>query len=508
MPMTAARRARACAAALLGAVLVAECGCAAGPEYQTPPAPEAKAYTPGPGLVTRIAAPAAGSAAGAQVLRYGAAPRQEWWRDLNSAELDRTVTEALEHNPGLQQAQETLVAAQYNYKAAEGAFYPQVGIGVGGQRTLSSGAGPVPFTPTEYSLYTAQVQVSYSPDIFGLNRLVARGEQAEVDLGGDQLQAARLTLEGNVLDTALDLAAADEALAATRQSLDDERKIYDLVKLRFQHGAVSQLVLDTQQTQLSDVEATLPALEQRHDADMHLLAIFTGRFPSEGVGGDMPALADIRLPAELPVSMPTDLVRARPDIRAAEAQLRAANAQVGESVARMYPQFSLTGDVGHEANTWGTLFSPANRMWDLAANLFMPIFEGDTLEAEKESAEAQYRGIFDQYQMTVLDAFRQVADVLAALGHDAETLASRSDEEAAAHRAFDLARAQYAAGAIAYLDLLNSEVTYQSARIALVQAKQQRYADSVALYVAMGGGAWVQDKQPAPAAGTAAPPAP
>jgi NodT family efflux transporter outer membrane factor (OMF) lipoprotein len=367
-----------------------------------------------------------------------------------------------------------------------------VSIGVGGQKNLSSGAGPAPFQPTIYSLYTAEVQVSYSPDIFGLNRLVSRAEQAQVDLAEDQLQTARLTLIGNVLGTALDLAAADESLTATRQSLDDEQKVYDLVKLRYQHGAVSEQVLDTQQTQLSDVEATLPALEQRRDADLHLLAVYTGRFPSQGVETAMPAMADIVLPADLPVSLPSDLVRARPDIRAAEAQLRAANAQVGEAVARMYPQFSLTGDVGHEANTWGALFEPANRIWNLGANILAPIFEGDTLEAQKEAAEAEYRGIFAQYQMTVLTAFGQVADVLSALGHDSTVLSARVDEEAAAHRAFDLARLQYQAGAIAYLDLLSSEVTYQNARIALVAARQQRYADTVALYVAMGGGAWVQ----------------
>jgi NodT family efflux transporter outer membrane factor (OMF) lipoprotein len=224
------------------------------------------------------------------------------------------------------------------------------------------------------------------------------------------------------------------------------------------------------------------------------------------VGGDLPVLQDIGLPGELPVTMPTDLVRARPDIRAAEAQLRAANAQVGEAVARMYPQFSISADVGHESNSWGSLFSPANKIWNLAANLFVPIFEGDTLEAEKESAEAQYRGIFDQYQMTVLDSFRQVADVLAVLQHDAEVLASRSDEDAAARQAFGLAKVQYKVGAIAYLDLLNSEVTYQSARIALVRAKQQRYMDSVALYMAMGGGAWTKGAS-APAATTSMPPA-
>jgi len=247
-------------------------------------------------------------------------------------------------------------------------------------------------------------------------------------------------------------------------------------------------------------------LEQQRDADLHLLAIYTGRFPAEGPGGDVPGFADLSLPADLPVTLPTDLVQARPDIRAAEAQLRAANAQVGEAVARMYPQFTLTGDVGHESNQWGNLFKPANEIWNLAANLFVPIFEGDTLEAEKESAEAQYRGIFDQYQATVLEAFRQVADVLGALQHDADVLSARMDQEAAAKEAFALAREQYKAGAIAYLDLLNSEVTYQSARIALVHARQQRYADTAALYVAMGGGAWTEAHETAPAATTTASP--
>jgi NodT family efflux transporter outer membrane factor (OMF) lipoprotein len=450
------------------------------------------------------AAPTAASVAGVETLHYGAKPDRDWWKSFQSAELDRTVEEALAKNPGIQQAQATLSAAQYNYTAANGAFYPQVAIGVDGQRSRSSGAGPVAYSPTIYSLYNAEVQVSYAPDIFGLNRLVSRAEQAGVDLAEDQLQAARLTLEGNVIDTALDLAAADEELAATRQSLDDEQKIYALVKLRYEHGAISEQVLDAQQTQLSDVAAQLPALEQQRDADQHLLSIYIGRFPSQGTGGDMPALADLTLPVALPVSLPSDLVQARPDIRAAEAQLRAANAQVGEAVARMYPQFNLTGDVGDENNQWGKLFNPASRIWELAANLALPVFEGGTLEAEKESAEAEYQGIFAQYKSTVLEAFRQVADVLGALSHDAEALAARTDQATAAKQGFELARSQYQAGGIAYLDLLNSEVSYQSARIALAQARRQRYVDVVALYVAMGGGAWADAApQAAPTASTA-----
>ncbi|HEY1991640.1 MAG TPA: efflux transporter outer membrane subunit [Gammaproteobacteria bacterium] len=479
-------------------------GCAVGPSYETPAAPNVKAYTASPTATTATGAmTVAGSAGGIQTLRYGAPVHAEWWRDFGSEDLARAVQEALDRNPGLKQSQETLTAAEYNYKAANGAFYPQISAGVGGQRSRVSGAGPTPFPPSVYSLYNAQVDVTYSPDIFGLSRLVSRAEQAQVDLAADQLEAARLTLAGDVMDTAFDLAATNEALEATRQSVEDEQQVYALVSQRLQHGAVSELVLDTQQTQLSDIEATLPALEQQRDADLHLLSLLTGRFPIEGVGGDMPTFKDLVLPAALPVTMPTELVRARPDIRAAEAQLRAANAQVGEAMARMYPQFSLSADVGRESDTWGRLFSPANKIWNVAANLFVPIFEGDTLEAEKESAEAQYRGIFDQYQMTVLDSFRQVADVLTALRHDADILAARSGQEQAAHQAFQLARAQYAAGAIAYLDLLNAEVTYQSARIALVHAKQQRFSDTVALYVAMGGGAW-RDKAAAPAAGTAA----
>jgi NodT family efflux transporter outer membrane factor (OMF) lipoprotein len=498
-----ARHIRLCIATALASLA---CACAVGPSYETPAAPDVKSYTPGPAVTTLVAAPSAGTAGGTQALRYGSAVQAEWWHSFGSSTLDRAVQEVLERNLSLKQSQETLTAAEYDYKAANGAFYPQISAGVGGQRSRVSGAGPSPSRPSVYSLYDEQVTVTYSPDIFGLSRLVSRAEQAQVDMAEDQLQAARLTLEGDVIDLLLDLAATQESLDATRQSVQDEKQVYDLVRQRVEHGAVSELVLDAQQAQLSDIEATLPALEQERDADLHLLSVLTGRFPTEGVGGDTPAFGDLALPAELPVTLPTELVRARPDIRAAEAQLRAANAQVGEAVARMYPQFSLSADVGHESNSWGSLFEPANKVWDLAANLFVPIFEGGTLEAEKQSAEAQYRGIFDQYQMTVLDSFRQIADVLAALQHDAMVLQARGDQDAAAKQAFDLARAQYDVGAIGYLDLLNAEVSYQSSHVAFVRAKQQRYADTVALYVGMGGGAW-QEPAAAPAAGTSMAPA-
>ncbi|MGH8282033.1 MAG: efflux transporter outer membrane subunit, partial [Gammaproteobacteria bacterium] len=219
-------------------------------------------------------------------------------------------------------------------------------------------------------------------------------------------------------------------------------------------------------------------------------ATYLGKFPSDAEGLNVPALADLHLPATLPVSLPSTLVQERPDILAAEAQLRAANAQVGEAVARMYPSLQLTGNFGNQSNNGGTLFDPASRIWDLAASIVLPLFEGGALEAQKHATEAAYRAVFANYQSTVLGAFRNVADVLRALQHDSAVLDAEARAMQAAQQAFALVQTQYNSGAVDYLSLLASETQYQNARIAFVQAEAQRYADTAALYVAMGGGEW------------------
>jgi len=332
--------------------------------------------------------------------------------------------------------------------------------------------------------------VGYDPDVFGLNRLAARGAHARVDVANAQLAAARLTIEGNVMKAALDLAALAEEVSATRQTVEDQRQILKLTRTRYELGAASEFDLLTQQSQLASSEARLPQLQQTYDQTRHLLATYLGEFPSQANGLEAPALDALNLPASLPVSLPSTLVRARPDIRAAEAQLRAANAQVGEAVARMYPSLELTGSFGSESNHGGDLFDPASRIWNLAANLLMPLFEGGTLEAQKHASEAAYRAVFANYQGTVLGAFREVADVLRALQHDAATLDAEARALRSARQAFTLVRAQYQAGAVDYLNLLTSETQFQNARIAFVQAEAQRYADTAALYLVLGGGSW------------------
>ncbi|MGA9854721.1 MAG: efflux transporter outer membrane subunit [Gammaproteobacteria bacterium] len=476
-------------------VSVALAACVVGPTYQKPAAPTVRSYTSAP-LSTSIPAvvSASGPAASAQVLQIGAKVNAEWWKEFGSSKLDALVAQALQHNPDLEAALATLHEAQFNLKAANGIFYPQVSLGLGAERSRISGASSGGQTgPQLYNLYTGQVSVSYYPDVFGLSRLVSSNEQAQVDIARDQLQAARLTLEGNVVNTALNLAAVEEEVAVTRQTISDQREILRLTTTLYQLGADSQIDVLTQESQLASTEARLPVLEQSRDALRHLLATYLGKFPSEAGGLTTPALSGMRLPGTLPVSLPSTLVRERPDILAAEAQLRAANAQVGEAVARMYPSLELTGDFGDQSNNGGQLFNPASRIWDLAASIVLPLFEGGALEAQKHATESAYQAVFANYRSTVLDAFLNVADTLRALQHDSTVLDAQARALQAAQQGFELVRVQYQSGAVNYLNVLVSETLYENARIAFVQAEAQRYADTTALYIALGGGEWAGD---------------
>lgn len=470
--------------------------CAVGPSYHKPEPPLVQGYTATPVAATLAAPSSASGASAAQTLAYGTSVSPEWWKGFGSPALNQLVEQALQHNPNLAAAQATLAQAQYNLKAAKGVFYPQVSLGLAGERTRTSGAASGGLAGSQlYNLYTGEVSISYYPDVFGLNRLVTRGEQAQVDVARDQLAAARLTIEGNVINTALDLAALEEEIAATQQTIRDQRQILGLTQTQYRLGAVSRFDVLTQESQLASSEARLPQLEQARDQARHLLATYLGEFPSQTEGLHPPALSDLHLPASLPVSLPSTLVSERPDILAAEAQLRAANAQVGEAVARMYPNLQLTGDFGDQSNNGGTLFDPASRIWDLAASLVLPLFEGGALEAQKHAAEAAYQAVFANYQSTVLGAFRNVADVLRALQHDSAALAAEARALRSAQQAFALVRTQYQAGAVDYLSLLTSETQYQNVRIAYVQAEAQRYADTAALYMALGGGEWAGSSQ-------------
>lgn len=462
--------------------------CAIGPAYVKPEAPPVAAYTAQP-MSPTLPSPA-GGVPGAQELALGAAVPAKWWESFGSPALDEVVTRALERNPGLEAARQTLEQAQYNLKAAQGVFYPQVGLGLSGERVRTSGAesgGRV--GANLFSLYTGQVSVSYFPDVFGLNRLVAESAGAQVDVARDQLAAAQLAIAGNAANAALELAGLDARIDAIQKSIDDLKAVLDLIRTQYRYGAVSQREVATQASQLASTEAQLPPLLLARDQLRHLLATLAGEYPAQATQPPALRLSELHLPPRVPVGLPSALVRTRPDILAAEAQLRAANAQVGEAVARLYPNLVLTGDFGSAANTAGDLFSAASRIWSVAAAAAYPLFAGGTLEAQKHAAQAAYRALFADYQNTVLGAFRNVADALRALERDAAALEAQGRALDAASTGFRLAREQYQAGAVDYLALLTNEVQYQNARVAYVAAQTQRYVDTVALYVALGGGA-------------------
>jgi NodT family efflux transporter outer membrane factor (OMF) lipoprotein len=464
----------------LVAVCAALAACSVGPAYVKPSPPEVAGYT----------ASSVPPTLAAQHLDYGAQVAPHWWEQFGSHDLDRLVERALERNPGIESAQHTLAQARYELEAARGIFSPQVSLGAGAVRERSSGATSGGLAgPVVYDLYTGQLDVSYYPDAFGLNRLVAQDAQAQVDVAHEQLRAARLVLEGSVANAAIGLAALEAQVESTEKTVSDQREILALVRGQYAAGAVSQLQVATQQSELAATEAQLPALQLARDRTRHLLATYLGEFPFQAGKLELPKLAALRLPPNLPVSLPATLVRVRPDVRAAEAQLRAANARVGEAVARLYPSIQLSAALGQQSNGWGAFFDSASRIWSVAAAAAAPLYDGGTLRAQRKAAEAAYQAVFAGYRSTVLTAFRDVADALRALQRDADALEARKRALDAAQSAFELARSQYREGATDYLGLLTSEVQVQSARSAYITAEAQRYADSVALFIALGGSA-------------------
>ncbi len=471
---------------------LAMAACTVGPAYQRPAVPRMASYTSRPAATSVPAAPAAGGTAGtALALLRGRAIAPDWWRGFGSPALGDLVATALAHNPDLAAAQATLQQAGFEAKAARGVFYPQVGISLGAARTRASGAASGgTFGPQLYNLYTGEVAVSYAPDVFGFNRLVDRDAQARVDIARAQLDAARLVLAGDVVDTAFHLAALDAEAKALEATVASQQQVLTLTRTRYRLGAITEFNVLTQQSLLASSEAQLSQVRQAGDLARHLLATYLGRLPDAAGALQVPTLSALTLPAELPVSLPSTLVRARPDIRAAEARLRAANAQVGEAVARMYPNLQITGAWGGQSNAAHSLFEPASRVWDLAAAIAAPLFEGGSLRAQKHAAEAAYQGVFASYQSTVLGAFRDVADVLRALQHDSTLLDARARAMRDAQHALDLVTTEYRTGGVDYVSLLTSQIQYQSARVAFIQAEAQRYADTAALYLALGGGQW------------------
>lgn len=484
--MTRCRTASHLLAATAALALLA--GCAVGPDFLRPAAPDVKGYTAEP--LPAETAHAAVHGGAAQHFVSGEDIPGQWWRLFHSPPLDKLITEALTANPDIAAAQASLRQAKETLAAGEGAFFPQVNSSLGIEREKSSSASfGIAGLTSLFSVSTASVNVSYPIDIFGGTRRQVESLEAQAEYQRFQLEAAYLTLTSNVVTTAVQEASLRAQIAATQDIIQAENQQLDVLQRQFQLGGIAKAAVLAQQATLAAARANLPPLEKQLAQARNALSALAGRLPS-----DEPAarfdLASIQLPQDLPVSLPSKLVEQRPDVRAAEAQLHSASAQIGVATANMLPQITLTGSYGSTAVPPGNLFSGGTGVWSVAAGLAQPIFHGGELLHQKRAAVAAFDKAAAQYRSTVLTAFQSVADTLRALESDANALNAQLVADRSAEDSLNLARQQFRAGGISYLSLLDAERTFQQARINLVTAQANRYADTAALFQALGGGWW------------------
>ena len=479
-------------AALAGAIALALAGCAVGPDFRPPAAP-AVADTTQPYTAAALPAQtASGPGAGgtAQQFVLGQDVPALWWQMFQSPALDALIRSALAHSPTLASAQAALRQAQALYEADAGAKQlPAVNGQAGATRERSSEAATGVPGGRVFSLYNASVNVSYTIDAFGATRRELEGLQASVDLQRYQVEAAYLSLTANLVTSAIQEASLRAQLQATHEVLAAQAQAVAVVEKQAALGAVARQAVLAQQTQLAQTRAGVPALEKALAQTLQQLAVYAGRLPGDD-GLPEFDLDSLELPQALPVSLPSALVRQRPDIQASEALLHAASAQVGVATANLYPQLTLSGSVGAQSLQLDRLFSAGSAAWSVGAGVLAPIFNGGALQARRRAAEAAYDQSLAQYQQTVLNAFLNVANTLRALDSDAQALQAQADAQALAQQSFDLVNRQYAAGAVGVLSLLDAQRSLQQTRIARVQAQAARYADTVALFQALGGGWW------------------
>jgi len=453
--------------------------CAVGPDFERPPVPAGKTLEAPPTISD-------------QRFDRQADIQADWWRLYRSAALDKLIAEALQHNADLAAAQAALKVAQEAAAANEGVFYPNLQGSFQAIRqkdptgsVSSTSASGVP----QLNLFTPQVSVSYSPDLWGGNRRSQESADALAMAQNFQTEATYLTLIGNVAVAAINEAALRGQVADCQRIVELARESLDILKHQLKVGQVAEADMLAQEQVLAQAEQTLYPLAQKLDQQRHQLSALLGRMPAD-VSWDPVEIKDLTLPADLPSAVPSKLVEQRPDIRMAEANLQSASAQIGVAIANRLPNITLDAAAGSTATKIQDLFKPGNGLWNFSATLTQPLFDGFSLLHREREARAAYDQAAAQYRGTVITAFENVADSLNALKFDADSLKSARVADAAAWRSFEIAKKQYQVGQIPYLALAAAEQAALQTRIVRVQAEANRFEDSAALLQALGGGWW------------------
>ncbi|MGF6472388.1 efflux transporter outer membrane subunit [Paraburkholderia youngii] len=480
---------RAASITVLLSLVYSLSGCTVGPEYRTPAPPATDNYTPT--ALPEHTASSPGATGLAQQFKAGGELPAQWWTLYRCEPLDALIREALSNSPNIAAASAALRQANENLRAQTGIdLYPAIDVKLNATREKLNGTTlGQPSLKRILSLYNASVNVSYNLDLFGAARHELEALGAQVDFQSLQLQSTYLALSANIVTAAVSEASLREQIDATERIAADEETQLGVLRKQLEFGGVGRVAVLSQETLLAQTRATLPPLRQSLDRARHQLAVLAGKPPSDNSVPEF-RLSMFTLPQTLPVALPSSLVRQRPDILAAEALLRQASAQVGVATANMYPQLTLSANYGPQSLTPAGMLKYADMIWNIGAGLTQPIFNGGQLSAKKRAAEAAFDEANGQYRQTILLAFEDVADTLRALDHDATALAAQTEAWRAASSSLELTRGQFRAGGVSYLALLDAQRQYQQTIVNLTQARAARYADTAALFEALGGGWW------------------
>lgn len=473
--------------------------CLVGPDFASPEPPKVNHYTTPPWPCRTANAPGHGGASQQFIqAKYISA---EWWRLFHSPKINKLICQGINNSPNLRAAKATLLEAQENLSAGIGNnLFPTLSAQLTAQRgsntgffSSSNGTNSVATSgipSSVFNLFNASLNASYLLDFFGGMRRQIQGLQSQVEYQYFELRAAYLSLTSNIVTTAITVASLHRQICVTKQLIREQAQQLAIIKKQFDLGGVSQIEVVAQQTQLAQTKATLPPLEKNWAQTRHLLAILVGAFPSERHIIPSLDLNELHLPTKLPLSVPSALVRQRPDVRASEALWEAANAQVGVATANLYPQITINGSWGKSNTVGSQIFGSQSNLWNIGAGIFQPLFRGGALLAERRAAFAAYDAAAAQYRETVLQAFKNVADTLRAIEADAREMRAQKQAETAAYINLYLVKQQFSLGSVSYLSLLDAQRQYQQTRISLVQAEASRYTDTAALFQALGGGWW------------------
>lgn len=475
--------------AALAAPLVTA-GCVVGPNFKPPPPPPVAAYR-AKQPPTTAATP---GVPGGQPQRFvsGADIPSDWWRLFQSAALNSLIEQALANNAELKAAQAAILVAHENTRSQRGAYYPQVSAGASVTRykDATGALAPIPSNnASAYTLVTPQLSISYVPDVFGLNKRTVEAATAQEQATRYQMIATDITLSATVAEAAIQEASIEDQIDATDSLIGIDRQMLGILHYQKSKGYAAGTDVAAQQAQLAQLQASLPPLLKQRDQQNDLLAVLTGRYPSQALAQKF-TLTSLTLPSDLPLSLPSALVEQRPDVLQAEENLHTASAEIGVATANRLPNITLTGNAGSTALAIGQVFGPGTNFWNIGAAVLAPVFDGGRLLHQQRAARAAYQQSAEQYRSTVLTAFQNVADTLSALDHDADALKSTAAATDAAKTSLDLSTLQYKDGYAAYLAVLSAEQTFEQARLSLVQAEAARFTDTVALFQALGGGWW------------------